>query len=123
MLDQDLSCVTAACAVLRRDAFEGVGGFDEQLAIAFNDVDLCIRLRAQGWRIVLAADAELYHDESVSVGRHDSPERAQQFGREHGLMKERWGSLLKHDPYYNPNLDLREPWSLAFPPRVSYPWR
>ena len=119
ILDQDLSCVTAACAVIRREAFEEVEGFDEQLAIAFNDVDLCIRLRARGWRIVLAAGAELYHDESASVGPHDAPERTEQYGREHRLMKERWGVLLKGDPHYSPNLDLRHPGTLAFPPRAT----
>ena len=74
--NQDLSCVTAGCMLLRREAFADVGGFDEALAIAFNDVDLCIRLRQRGWRIVWTPSAELYHFESTSVGRHDSPARA-----------------------------------------------
>ena len=78
-LEQDLSCVTAACMVVRRDAFDAIGGFNETLAIAFNDVDLCMRLRQRGWRIVWTPQVELYHHESASTGRHDAPERAEQF--------------------------------------------
>ena len=73
VLDQDLSCVTGACMALGRDAYEAVGGFDEGLAIAFNDVDLCLRLREAGWRIVLAAGAELFHGESTSLDRTTRP--------------------------------------------------
>lgn len=122
-LDQDLSCVTAGCMLLRRDAFEGVGGFDERLAIAFNDVDLCLRLVENGWRIVWTPAAELYHHESTSVGRHDSPARREQFERERLLMVDRWGETLLCDPHYNPNLSLFVANTPSFPPRVEYPWR
>lgn len=122
-LDQDLSCVTAACMLLRREVFGELGGFDEQLAIAFNDVDLCLRIVDAGRRIVWTPAAELYHHESVSVGKHNSPARAAEFEREETLMIERWGERLLSDPYYNPNLSLREPNALAFPPRTGYPWR
>jgi GT2 family glycosyltransferase len=108
--------------VIRSDAFEEAGGFDEQLAIAFNDVDLCIRLKARGWRVVLAAGAELFHAESVSVGLPQASHRSEQFGRERRLMKDRWGGLLTMDPHYSPNLDLRRPGELAAPPRLPYPW-
>ena len=122
-LAQDLSCVTAACLLVRRSVFEAVGGFDESLAVAFNDVDLCLRLREAGWRIVWTPAAELHHHESVSVGRPDSPARRAQFAREIDAFRSRWGSLLDHDPHYNPNLSLERQWEPAFPPRVAYPWR
>ena len=76
-LEQDLSCVTAGCMVVRKEAYLGIGGMDEAFAVAFNDVDFCIRLRAAGWRIIWTPVVELYHRESVSVGRHNAPERAQ----------------------------------------------
>ncbi|HZO97846.1 MAG TPA: glycosyltransferase [Gaiellaceae bacterium] len=122
-LSQDLSCVTAAVTLLRREAFEQVGGFDEQLAVAFNDVDLCLRLVDAGWRVVWTPDAELYHRESVSVGRHNSPERREEFEYEERLMVRRWGERLLADPHYNPNLSLRDLNRPSFPPRVDYPWR
>jgi len=119
-LEQDLSCVTAACMVLRREAFESVSGFNEELAIAFNDVDLCIRLRKSGWRILWTPAVELCHHESVSVGHHNSPERIDHFKREVNWMRERWGSILDNDPFYNPNLSLTScNIDLAFPPRVA----
>lgn len=122
-LDQDVSCVTAGCMLVRRDVFAAVGGFDERFAIAFNDVDLCLRIVDAGWRIVWTPSAELYHHESISIGRHDSSARAAAFAREMGMMTERWGERLLSDPYYNPNLSLRLPNRPAFPPRSGYPWR
>ena len=74
-LEQDLSCVTAACVAVRREVFEELNGFDERLAIAFNDVDFCIRLREKGWRIIWTPEVEHYHLESQTIGHHDS-ERA-----------------------------------------------
>jgi GT2 family glycosyltransferase len=119
-LEQDLSCVTAACMAIRREAFEQVGGFNEALAIAYNDVDLCMRLRNAGWRILWTPQVEHYHHESASVGRADSPERRQEFAREVALMRELWGPMLDADPFYNPNLSLRNnQMTLAFPPRLA----
>lgn len=122
-VDQDMSAVTGACLVLRRQAFEEVGGFDEALPVAFNDVDLCLRLGAAGWRTIWTPCAELYHDESKSLGRHNVGLRADEFKRAAALMKERWGELLLTDPNYNVNLSLRTQNALAFPPRGGYPWR
>jgi GT2 family glycosyltransferase len=116
-LEQDLSCVTAGCMLLRRDVFQAVGGFDERFAVAFNDVDLCLRIRAAGWRILWTPAVELYHDESVSVGQVDSPERIRQFAGEIALMRQLWGPALDADPFYNPNLSLLYPFALASPPR------
>src|SRR5262249_3423153 len=119
-LEQDLSCVTAACMLLRREAFDSVGGFNEKLAVTFNDVDLCIRLRNAGWRIIWTPRVELYHHESMSVGPYDSPQRREQFQREADLLRELWGEALDHDPFYNPNLSLATCHSsLAFPPRIA----
>lgn len=122
-LDQDLSCVTAGCMLVRREVFDAVGGFDERFAVAYNDVDLCLRITDAGWRIVWTPSAELYHDESVSIGRHDSPGRSAEFERGVQLMKARWGKRLLCDPHYNPNLSLEVPNTPAFPPRARYPWR
>jgi len=116
-LEQDWSCVTAGCLAIRRDVFLSLGGFDENLAIAFNDVDLCIRLRAAGWRILWTPTVELYHHESASVGSPYSTERGDEFPKAIALMRQRWGSMLGCDPYYNPNLSLDKGFLLAFPPR------
>jgi cellulose synthase/poly-beta-1,6-N-acetylglucosamine synthase-like glycosyltransferase len=123
VLDQDLSCVTAGCMLIKRAALQEAGGFDERFAIAFNDVDLCIRLGKCGWRIVLAAGAELHHHESASLGPPDLSARRERHADERALLKERWADVLQRDPHYNPNLDLRNFGSLAFPPRASYAWR
>jgi GT2 family glycosyltransferase len=125
VVDQEVSCVTAACMLVRRDAFTDVGGFDEALSVAFNDVDLCLRLRQAGWRIVWTPSAQLYHKESVSTGAHYVAERRSQWASEWNLVRSRWAAELAEDPFYNPNLSL-DPWVLwepAFPPRVSYSWR
>jgi GT2 family glycosyltransferase len=116
-LEQDVSCITAACMMIRRSVFQDLQGFDGQLAIAFNDVDLCVRIRAAGWRIIWTPTVELYHHESVSTGRHDSRTRVDQFASESALMRKRWGPVLDSDPYYSPNLSLRRQFHLAFPPR------
>jgi GT2 family glycosyltransferase len=122
-LEQDFSAVTAGCALISRQAFESVGGFDEQLAAAFNDVDLCLRLAQAGWRILWTPRVELYHRESATLGPYNSPERLHQFRREEQLMGDRWSSVLTSDQNYNPNLSLETGYSfkLAFPPRVD--WR
>ena len=121
LVPHSLSAVTAACTVVRRSAFEQVGGLNEvNLAVAFNDVDFCLRLGEAGWRIVWTPFAELMHLESVTRGPDDGP-RADRFGREVAYMKKRWGDLLRQDPSYNPNLTLEhEDFGLAFPPRVTW---
>ena len=120
LLEQDLSCVTAACMVIRREAFEGAGGFNEDLAIAFNDVDLCVRVRRKGWRILWTPTVEMYHHESASLGKHNAPQRQALFEQEIKLMRRMWGEILDADPFFNPNLSLATPYyTLAFPPRIS----
>ena len=124
ILNQSVSGVTAACMLIKRKVFEEVKGFDEEgLAVAFNDVDLCLKVRAAGYRIVYCAYAELYHYESVSRGFENTPQKFQRFEREILVMKQRWGKTLEKDPYYNPNLTLiTEDYSFSFPPRVQLPW-
>jgi O-antigen biosynthesis protein len=116
-LEQDVSCVTAACLAIRADVFRTLGGFDEAMPLAYNDVDLCIRLRSVGYRIIWTPAAELVHRESASLGRHDEGSRAEQFARDVAFMRQRWGYLLGADPFYNSNLSLKRPYHLAFPPR------
>ena len=119
------SAVTAACMLVRKDVFKEAGGFDEEvLSVAFNDVDLCIKIRELGYRNVYNSYAELYHYESASRGHETTPEKFIRFEDEIQKMKNRWGKVLEEDPYYNPNLTiLHEDFSLAFPPRALKPWK
>ncbi len=121
-LTQNFSAVTAACLVVRRDVFEKVGGLDESLAVAFNDIDFCLRVRATGLRNLWTPFAELYHHESASRGAEDTPEKHERFRREVEIMLARWKDVIAHDPAYNPNLSLElTDYSLAAPPRVWSP--
>ncbi len=120
---QNMSAVTGACLLLRKAVFDQVQGFDEALAVVFNDVDLCLRIRACGYRIVWTPYATLFHHESATRGTGHTPEQAAQFEREWGLLRQHWGDALREDPAYNPNLTLeREDGGLAFPPRIARPW-
>jgi glycosyltransferase involved in cell wall biosynthesis len=115
---QSLSAVTGACLLVRRAVYEQVGGLDQALAVAFNDIDFCLRLRAAGYRNVWTPFAELYHHESASRGSEDTDEKKRRFAAEVELMQERWGSALTADPAYNINLSLRSlTCELAVPPR------
>ena len=111
---QNYSAVTAACMMLRRSVYEEVGQLDPAFAVAFNDVDLCMRIRKAGYLIVWTPFAELYHYESKSRGMDNTPEKEARFYREVDLFHERWDKeLAAGDPYYNPNLTLnREDFSL-----------
>ncbi|WP_146604457.1 glycosyltransferase family 2 protein [Rhodoplanes roseus] len=115
-LEQDVAAVTAACMAVRTEVFRAVGGLDEGLPLAYNDVDLCLRIRRAGWRIVWTPAAELVHHESASLGRHDTA-HAIRFAEDVRLMRHRWGPDLDADPYYNANLSLDRAYALAFPPR------
>lgn len=117
---QGVSAVTAACLVVRRELFERVGGLDETLQVAFNDVDFCLRLRAAGMQNLWTPFAEFYHHESASRGSENTPEKAARFRGEVERMGERWGEQLYWDPAYNPNLTLfGTDFGYAFPPRVG----
>ncbi len=106
-LVQNYSAVTAACLVVRKDVYERVGGLGEhRLAVAFNDIDFCLKVRALGLRNLWTPFAELYHHESASRGQEDTPEKHARFRSEIETMLERWAPLLAADPAYNPNLTL-----------------
>jgi GT2 family glycosyltransferase len=107
-LQQNLSAVTFACAMTRREVFEQLGGLNESdLAIAFNDIDYCLRAREAGYLVVYTPYAMLYHHESKTRGYEDNPEKQARFFREITYMQARHAAiLLQGDPYYNPNLRL-----------------
>ncbi len=119
-LVQNYSAVTAACLVVRKAVYEQVGGLDEKdLAIAFNDIDFCLKVRAAGFLNLWTPFAEFYHHESASRGADDTPEKAGRFKNEVEKMLERWGPVLQQDPAYNPNLTLEnEHFSLSPAPRM-----
>lgn len=115
---QQLSAVTGACLVVARAAYEEVGGLDEALQVAFNDIDFCLRLGQAGYRNIWTPFAELYHHESASRGSEDTEEKKQRFSGEVELMQRRWGERLQCDPAYNINLSLSSSCSeLSMPPR------
>lgn len=108
MCTQDLSAVTAACMMTRKSVFDQVGGFTTELAVAFNDIDYCMKVRAAGKLVVYAPYALMHHYESKSRGLEDTPEKIARFNREIRIFSRRWPEILaKGDPYYNPNLTLR----------------
>ena len=93
--------------MLGKDVWQGVGGLDEAFQVAFNDVDLCMRIRKAGYLIVWTPYAELYHFESKSRGIDDTPVKQARFAGEIDLFRWRWEKELRQgDPYYNPNLTL-----------------
>lgn len=101
---QDVSAVTAACLVVRKEVFDQVGGLDETLAVAFNDVDFCLKVRAAGYRNLWTPFAALIHHESASRGSDFTPAKATRFAGEYDIMQQRWGDQLLNDPYYSPHL-------------------
>lgn len=111
---QNLSACTAACLMMRRDVFDEVGGLDGSFEVAFNDVDLCMKIRKKGYLVVFTPYAELYHYESKSRGNDSTPEKLERFRGEIDRFKEKWQKQLDDgDPYYNPNLTLtRDDFSL-----------
>lgn len=104
---QNLSAVTAACLLVRKEVFEQVGGLNEKdLTIAFNDVDFCLKVQKAGYRNLWTPYAELYHYESISRGAEDNPEKVARFNKEIDYMKKTWATDKKHDVCYSPNLTL-----------------
>ena len=109
MIAQNYSAVTAACMMSKRSAFDKVGGFSEELAVAFNDIDYCMKIRSLGLLVVYTPYALAYHYESKSRGLEDTPEKVERFNREIAAFMKKWPDILKNgDPYYNPNLTLRK---------------
>ena len=122
MLLQSVSAVTAACLFVRKSVYMEVGGLDaDNLAVAYNDVDFCLRVRESGYRNIFTPYAELAHFESKSRGAEDTPEKQERLRKEYAYMRDRWGELLDRDPAYNPNLTLdKEDFSLSLAPRVPH---
>jgi GT2 family glycosyltransferase len=125
-LVQQVSGVTAACLLLRKKDYLALGGMDEQaFPVAFNDVDLCLKLRRAGKAIVWTPHARLLHAESASRGHEDTPQKRARAARELANLRQRWGPVLLRDPAYHPSLNL-DPHSgafggLALPPRPRTP--
>lgn len=104
---QDYSAVTAACLMSKRKVFDKVKGFEETLAVAFNDIDFCMKVRKAGYLIVYNPYVELHHYESKSRGLEDTEEKIARFQGEIEIFQERWKEFLEEgDPYYSPNLTL-----------------
>ena len=115
---QDVYADTAACLLIRKEIYDEVGGLDESYAVAFNDVDFCVRVRQAGYTNVFTPFAQLYHYESKSRGMEDNPEKQKRFQGEVLRFQARWGNLLAAgDPCTNPNFDIqREDFSLKILP-------
>jgi len=102
---QNLSAVTAACLLVRKSVFDEVNGLNEEnLTVAFNDVDFCLKVQAAGYRNLWTPYAELYHYESISRGAEDNPEKIARFNKEVDYMTNTWDTDKKPDPYYSQNL-------------------
>ncbi len=122
-LTHEVAAVTGACLAVPRAAFEAVGGLDETFRVAFNDIVLCLDLHASGRRNVYVAEPLLTHHESKTRGFDDTPEKVGVLRRETQLAWKRHARLLRHDPFYSPNLSLEAQYQLAFAPRRRPAWR
>lgn len=103
-INVNYSAVTAACLLMKKADFDAVGGFEEAFTVAFNDVDLCLKVQALGRDNVWLHEAELYHFESQTRGYDDTGKKKKRFEQEKVMMEEKWGPLIENDPFYNPNL-------------------
>ena len=113
---QDMSAVTAACMMMKKKVFDEAGGFEERLAVAFNDVDLCLKVRMLNYLVVYDPFTELCHMESKTRGAEDSEEKVRRFQREIEYMRTTWGDILRNgDPNYNKNLSLTR-WNYSLKP-------
>ncbi len=125
VLASDISAVTGACLIVRRSIYEEVGGLDAvNLPVSFNDVDLCLKIQARGYRNIWTPFACLYHHESPSRGSDMAPDKVERARREALFMRAKWAAHLDNEPFYNVNLTLKScDFALAFPPRRIKPWR
>ena len=121
---QNLSAVTGACLVVRKGIYLEVGGLEEDLQIAFNDIDFCLKVREAGYRNLWTPYSALYHHESKSRGHENTPEKQARFRREVEFCLDKWDRKLKNDPFYNPNLTLEHENFCLGPPRSEKaPWK
>lgn len=101
----NMLAVTGACLMLSKDVFDKAGGFCEELAVAFNDVDLCYTIHEMGYYNIVRNDVTFFHHESLSRGKDgDSPEKQRRLIRERDILYDRHGELYGKDPFYNPGL-------------------
>lgn len=108
------TAVTAACMMVKTKVFDQVNGFDERFKVAFNDIDLCMKIRELGQLIVFDGQVEMYHYESKSRGMENTPEKVERFRGEIELFEKKWSNqLIKGDPFYNCNLSLESNYELA----------
>jgi GT2 family glycosyltransferase len=122
-LTRTVLAVTGACLAVRRSVFLAVGGLDETLTVAFNDIDFCLRLNDHGYRVVWTPFAELYHLESASRGAENSPEKRDRMLRELDVIRGRWSADMGSDPFHNPNIMFGwESTGFASPPRHAKSW-
>ncbi len=121
---RDLSAVTGACLAMRAQVWAAVGGMDERLAVTWNDVDLCLRVRAAGLRVVWTPQAVLRHHESATRGVESAdPARLARFAREQAMVRATWGDALDRDPFLNANLLAQPSGALVLTrPRRRRPW-
>ncbi|MBO0467779.1 glycosyltransferase family 2 protein [Enterococcus plantarum] len=108
-LNVDYLAVTAACLLIKKQDFEAVSGFDEEFTVAFNDVDLCLKVKELGRDNVWLHEAELYHFESQTRGYDDKGKKKKRFEKEKAMMERKWSTLIENDPFYNPNLTREIP--------------
>ena len=123
---QNITAVTAACLVIERKKYLEVGGLDDgTFAVAYNDVDFCIKLHTSGYRNLYTPFARLFHHESASRGAAEKTSGGKARAKDEiSALNEKWGALIRNDPNYNPNLSLdSEQGELAFPPRRPEPWK
>jgi GT2 family glycosyltransferase len=118
---QNLSAVTAACLMTRRDVFAKVHGMDVRYQLAYNDVDYCLKVRERGYLVVWTPYAELVHSESLTRGLEDTPEKYARWRKEADLLARKWSKVLeKGDPFFSPNLDIQSPFFTPCRTRVSH---
>jgi GT2 family glycosyltransferase len=124
-LVRDFSAVTAACLVSRKAVLIEIGGFDSvNLAVAFNDVDLCLRAGDYGYRVVWTPFAELFHLEGASRGSDELPEHQMRFRRELQHLYRTWANVIENDPFHNKNMTFGwEEICIPAPPRAPRPWQ
>ena len=120
-LQQNFSAVTGACLLISRKNYLDIEGLNEtEFMVGFNDIDLCLKLQEKGLRNIWAPNAEMFHHESVSRGRDNTPQKKERAKKELSNMQKRWANIIRHDPAYNPNLTIEsEDFSLAWPPRIT----
>ena len=121
----EVSAVTGACLAIEKSFWDDLGGLDEQnLTVAYNDIDLCLKAREKGYRIIFTPLAKLMHHESISRGSDDDPAVNERLNREINVMLDRWGDLLEYDPAYSPNLSLEgTSFALSEEPRIMPMWK